>query len=545
MPPIAAIRHPVLASLEAQLRLAKREAIVRDIERIERLVGDVEPERSYPFDWVVFRITGFRPDDVRDGAMSGAELLADACALCETLCARVNMTLAECAEREPVTLAQLRERWHVSEATIKRLRRSGLVTRRVDDGQQTISVAMRGVVEAFEARNPQLAQPVSKPKRYDDALKAKLVRRASAYMRKLGWSVFRCAQRLAQQEGLSEEGVRQLLLRELEPGQSVPEISLRRAGAMWRMHRLGVEVSHLAEVTRRSTAVVRREMNLARLATLQRVVTPAVSAVPVERAAAALAHGHVVANLRTPWPQDLLELLADWRQRSPITPAMERAQAVAFAALRERAIGALGSLDRLQPRASTLDEVETMLRHATLVQRELVRSQHRLLIETIDMRVGHAVEQWSAWRVIALLREATAAAAEASLQFDPMRGGRLAAVVGIAADKAVTRIVRNWLPAHATASRRAQAILGPGVLVPDLAHGLNPWQKFTDPDWRVSRGVLTGTLSEQHARLLIARFGLLGSAPRTRADVASELRLDEIRYAHAEAAAIRQAVAAV
>ena len=545
MPPLPAIRHPLLASLESQLRLAPRDAILRDIERIEQLPSDVDPKQSYPLDWIVFRITGFRPDNASERAITGEALLADACALCETLCARVHLTLQECADVQPITLAQLRERWNVSEPTIKRLRRAGLVTRRVEDASQVISVASSSVVAAFESRHPQLQSPASKPKRYDQLTKARLVRCASAYMRKLGWSAFRCAQRLAEREGLSEEGVRQLLIRELPPSSIPAEISSRRAGAMLRMHRLGVEVSVLAQLSRRSGAVVRRELQLARFAMLTKLPIAPASPITDAQASQALAHAQVVANLRTPWPADLLELLADWRMRAPITPALERVRTIAFSALRQRAADTLASLDHLHPRASSLDEIETALRHATLVQRELIRSQHRLLIETIDARVGHAVEQLSAWRVMTLLQEAIAAASEASLHFDPTRGGRLAAVVGIAADKAVTRIVRNWLPAHATASRRAQAILGPGILVPDLTRRMNPWQKHTDADSRIVRGVFTGTLAEQHAKLLVARFGLLGSAPRTRAATAKELALDEIRYAHAESAAIRASIAAV
>lgn len=544
MPPLPAIRHPLLASLEAQLRLAPREAMLRDIERIERLPADIEPQREYPNDWVIFRVTGFRSSDVAEGAMTGEQLLADLCALNENLCARAKLTLTECAAGSPLSLAQLRERWHVSEPTIKRLRRAGLVTRRVEDNTQTLSVAMLAVVEAFEARNPQLLEPAKKTKRYDDALRARLVRRANAYMRKLGWSIFRCAQRLAETEGVSGEGVRQLLLRELASAPSQPDITPRRAAAMWRVHRLGVDIPELARISRRSAPAIRREINLARLNAFRTL--PIAPPAPVDPAASAqsLAHAHVTANLRTPWPLDLLELLADWRARSPVKPALERAQTTAFAALRQHAAETLASLNHLSPRASALDEVETALRHATLLQRELIRAQHRLLIETIDARVGHPVEQLSAWRVTLLLREAIAAAAEASLAFDPIRGGRLAASVGLTADKAITRIVRNWLPAHASASRRAQAILGPGVPVPDLTRRLNPWQKFTDPDPRVAKGVLTGSLSDQHARLLITRFGLLGSAPRTRADTARDLTLDEIRYAHAESAALRSAIAA-
>ncbi len=544
MPPLPAIRHSLLASLEAQLRLAPREAMLRDIERIERIPADIEPQRDYPSDWVIFRVTGFRPQDAAAASMTGEELLADLCALCETLCARAKLTLTECAAGSPLTLAQLRERWNISEPTVKRLRRAGLITRRVEHEGQSLSIAMLSVVEAFEARNPQWLAPAKKTKRYDDALRARLVHRASAYMRKLGWSVFRCAQRLAETEGVSEEGVRQLLLRELTTSPSQPDITPRRAAAMWRVHRLGVDITDLARLSRRSAPAIRREINLARLTAFRALPIAPPSPIDTALAAQALAHAHVTANLRTPWPLDLLELLADWRGRSPVKPALERAQATAFAALRQHAADTLASLNHLSPRASALDELETSLRHATLLQRELIRAQHRLLIETIDARVGHPVEQLSAWRVILLLREAIAAAAEASLLFDPARGGRLAASVGITADKAITRVVRNWLPAHATASRRAQAILGPGVPVPDLTRRLNPWQKFTDPDPRVAKGVLTGSLSDQHARLLITRFGLLGSAPRTRAQTAGDLTLDEIRYAHAESAALRSAIAA-
>ena len=54
-------RHPSLEELkEQQSRFAPRR-LLEQIDRAEKLLGEIEAEKRYPFEYLFFRITGFRP----------------------------------------------------------------------------------------------------------------------------------------------------------------------------------------------------------------------------------------------------------------------------------------------------------------------------------------------------------------------------------------------------------------------------------------------------------------------------------------------------
>ncbi len=81
MPPLPRLRVSALGELAKQLRFAPREALLRDIERAEALAGEIDPERTYPEDWIVFRITGYRARIDEPAQVVGAALLGDLSAL--------------------------------------------------------------------------------------------------------------------------------------------------------------------------------------------------------------------------------------------------------------------------------------------------------------------------------------------------------------------------------------------------------------------------------------------------------------------------------
>src|SRR5205823_5996629 len=103
--------------------------------------------------------------------------------------------------------------------------------------------------------------------------------------------------------------------------------------------------------------------------------------------------------------------------------------------LRSEAAGLIGKLSRLQPSASGIDRIETMLRWAARLKAELVRSQLRVMLEALHARLGRPVEQVPAGVLVRLLSSAIAAVGDAVDAFDVARGGRLAAAAGLGVDK--------------------------------------------------------------------------------------------------------------
>jgi RNA polymerase primary sigma factor len=595
VPPLPHIRTPALASLERQLRLVSRDALLRDVERIEALAPDVDPAREYPEDWVVFRVTGFRPDLARASLIPGRALREDLCALCERLCAHARLRAIELAPERFLSATELRARWRVSDSTLKRLRRAGLVTRRVL--AQSLSPAQggvapsptagvwaaRSVVEWFERDCAAELPGAARPPRRDPREHERAVREALRYRRALGWSLHRCAERLAERHGRSVQGVRELLLRDGRTARAFParpRVDDRRRLAMLRLWRAGVEPARLASLAGKSTPLARRDVNLARLAVLRDALglrerdagaLPSASAPAPQIAHPHLAHPHhdrsdlalatrpasVRTGLATPWATDVAALARDWRARVPAANVEERERAGAFQALVHEARSLTERQDALDPSAQALDHAETMLRWASLLCRELVRSQHRLILDTVELRAGCRLEELPPRVITRVLRAAVLAVARSVEHFGPLSPGRLAGAAALHVDKAIAGALHDagWKGGGGT--RRAG--VGAGVAIEDLSRALCPWQRWLDPDPRVvarARAVaITSTdatrnaaahelpaLSDRARRILSRRFGLDGDSPWTLAQLREDLGVSPIRVSVLERAAIREAL---
>src|SRR5579883_967749 len=55
--------HPALKQLkEQQARFAPRERRLEQIDRAEQVLSEIEDEKRYPYEYLCYRITGFRPE---------------------------------------------------------------------------------------------------------------------------------------------------------------------------------------------------------------------------------------------------------------------------------------------------------------------------------------------------------------------------------------------------------------------------------------------------------------------------------------------------
>src|SRR4051794_30113931 len=71
-------RHPALKQLtDQQVRYAPPVKRREQLAAAGRLLGDVDPVRAYPYQFVCFRLTGFRTDAYPDLLIPGADLRQD------------------------------------------------------------------------------------------------------------------------------------------------------------------------------------------------------------------------------------------------------------------------------------------------------------------------------------------------------------------------------------------------------------------------------------------------------------------------------------
>ena len=124
------------------------------IDSAEALLRIIKPGLEYPYEFVVYRLTGYRP--ARGGpaeAIAAHALRHDLLVLILELCNSIHLPAG--VYDEPVyDTAQLARRFKVSTKTIQRWRRRGLVARRLvfPDGRRRIAFLASSVREFVERR---------------------------------------------------------------------------------------------------------------------------------------------------------------------------------------------------------------------------------------------------------------------------------------------------------------------------------------------------------------------------------------------------------
>lgn len=525
MPRRSRIRTAPLEDLARQQRFTPQRAILKQIARAEALASEVDPSQSYPEEWVVFRITGYRPaapaasgdSDYEAAIIPGSALVGDLSAFVERLSDDAALSGAQMGDGF-VGADELCERWKVSRKTLERYRRRGLVARRTRDALGHVRlVYARNVIEAFEARERVRLDRAGEFGRIPETIRRRIIRGAGLYAHRLGWTLNQAAGPLAQRYRVGHETVRQILLRHDESAEAPlfvrrPPLSVRERRVALRAYERGIAPSVIARRFGRSTASVHRVIGLRRTERLRRVPRPvergeAFGLVGVGEAVLAAAAARQ--GLGAPFPTEVASLVALARAMPPIDAAIEHARAAAMQFLWWRATSLVAESHGGVPRSVELDRAETDLRWAMRLKAELVRAELPVIVRAVEERSGRELEAMDSVEACSLLKPALEAAASAIDRHDPFRGGRIAAPVLLAVSRALAHV-------------REARTQGAGVLV-DWSLRLTAWQGRFEPDPRLR--VRLPIMPLDWRGPLALRFGwgpeVVGSGmyPHTRAEV--------------------------
>jgi RNA polymerase primary sigma factor len=552
VPPLPRLRIAALDDLARQLRFAPGETLRRQIERTRALAAEIEAGKNYPEDWIIYRITGYRPQMESPAMLVGEALLADISALVERLSAAAGMREAELDPAAFLDAAAVCERWKISRKTLDRYRRMGLVALRVSGAAGKPKLVFgRGVVERFELRHAARLAEAGAFARMGAGIEARMVLRARRYAR-AGLSLNQAAARIARRYDRGHETVRQLLQRsaaEIFQERGPPTERERRL--IERAYWLWIDAAAVARHVGRSRASIQRIITDTRAARLRRLgILREASGGRGERGQGwieeALAAPAARRELGGTGHTDLLELIAQARAMPAAPAADERARALAYRALLARAGLAIEGLPGHGAQATIVDRIETDLRWAARLKAELVRWQLGQLVRTLESSLGRALEELRTSVLCGLVQEGLAALGEAVDMFDPRKGGRLAAPAGLGLNRVAARFGREHGVELSVGRSRAMPRTVGHVRIADWTRAVAPWQQregraWLEPDVRLRAGLKL--LDESERRLLIDRFGWDGP-PLTHVELARRLETTTMRTAQLERRAARRAIAA-
>lgn len=138
---------------DQQVRFAPRKKQLEQVERAELLLGEIDPSKTYSYEYLCFRITDYRPEQSRQIHLSGEEARHDVRLFVEDVSDAADIRVADLPE--PVhTVEDLSRLFRVSSKTISRWREQGLVSRRLifAGGRKRLGF-LQSSVDRFVARN--------------------------------------------------------------------------------------------------------------------------------------------------------------------------------------------------------------------------------------------------------------------------------------------------------------------------------------------------------------------------------------------------------
>lgn len=138
---------------DQQVRFAPRDKKIEQVDCAEKLLRDIQLDRDYNFEFVCFRITGFRPENSPIVKISGENLRHDLHCFIEDLSDSASVNAEEFGQ--PVhTVEDLSKMFNVSTKTISRWRHQGLVSRKFifNGGRRRVGF-LHSSVDQFVKRN--------------------------------------------------------------------------------------------------------------------------------------------------------------------------------------------------------------------------------------------------------------------------------------------------------------------------------------------------------------------------------------------------------
>ncbi len=527
MPRVARFKINAIDELCRQLVRAPVHVRRRQMDAAEQLAREVDSTRTYPEDFVRYRITGYRPESTGPPAMLvGEALVGDLVALVQRLSHTLDLPLDH-DDRSAVSLADVASRLRVSSKSLQRYRRRGLVCHYVTftDGVKRLA-CFEDVLQRFIEQHRKKLDVAADFSRVNHSIEEKIITEAAALRQSRKLTLSAAAKELAKKHGRAHETVRAMLWRHdrRSPTPTFAEhgpLTDRDIRFIFRAIQFGVAPAVLSRRFGKTAATIHRALNrrrgeLLRSLDVMYITLPTMDLEDAE--AVILSPPTVTSELsERPTSLDALSMIESAHQIEPSDENVEQSLIAAHNLLKRRASRAIEALPD-DPPATALDEIETDLRWITLLKATLIELSLPAAIGAIEQTLHRSLAHQPSDEIRMLLRLAIQVAGIAVDQVDPTRGQRLDHRCGYEMDRALA--VRRVEPV----SKRAASRHAPGaVTLPNPFGSLDPWQSWLDlrPDLRLHIEELDDPLRT----MIKLRYGIDGQRPRSAQELAEQFEL--------------------
>jgi RNA polymerase primary sigma factor len=538
-----AYRHPAMKQLrDQQTRYAPRERRLEQVQKAELLLGEIEGARRYPYEYLCYRITGFRPEGWPALLLDGGDVQHDLRLFVEDLSATARQAV-EHVDEPVLTVGEVSRRYNVSTRTVTRWRRQGLVARRfVIEGRTKVGF-LESSLERFVTAHRSQVERGSRFRQLTEAEREEIIRRARrmALVRPGQAGLVEIARRIARKMSRSTETVRLTLRaydrdhpdRAIFPS-SVPSLDDESKAQIYLRFRMGVSAEVLARQYGRTRSSVYRVINEMRAG---RILSTKLELIDHPSFDLPGAGGAILAPLPEPAdgkpprrpkaPKGLPPYLSSLYE----VPLLDREQEMHLFRkmnyLKKLAQYRRSKVEPSRAKTSDLDEIERLQEEALAVKNQIIRSNLRLVVSIAKRHVGPSNNFFE------LVSDGNMSLIRAVEKFDFSRGNKFSTYASWAIMKNFARTIpeENY--------RRDRFVTGHEEMFEAAADNRTDEHEYESALKRMQEAVkgMLGRLDERERKIIISRFGLGGASEQTLEQLGRELGITKERVRQIESRA--------
>jgi RNA polymerase primary sigma factor/RNA polymerase sigma factor len=533
-------KSPILRQLrDQQVRFAPRDKKLEQINRAEKLLGELDPTRTYTYEYLCYRITDYRPESFPNAKLSGTAAGHDLRLFVEDLSDSARVPVAAAGERV-LTVDELSKMFSVSTKTIQRWREQGLVSRRfVFDGRKRVGF-LKSSVDQFVSKNEDRIQRGARFSQMTEEERDTIIR-SSRRLAQAGGCAAEVARRVARKLGRSMETIRYTIKQfdAQHPEMAVfPEntgpLSDETKKKIYQQHRRGTSVEALAKRFCRTKASIYRIVNEQRAL---RIAELPLDYMPNPYFGRAIAEATILAPTpgsdepvkKVRIPTGLPPYLASLYEVPLLNREQEAHLFRKMNYLKYRASKLREGLDPGHAKASTMDAIEKFYDQAVAVKNEIVRANLRLVVSIAKRHVGQGENFFE------LVSDGNMSLIRAAEKFDFARGNKFSTYATWAIMKNFARTIPDELK-HRDRYRTSHDEMF--YATPESR--TDQYEQESAQALRERQiGKILGRLDEREQKIIISRFGLdYGHEPLTLKEVGAELGVTKERIRQIEARAL-------
>jgi RNA polymerase primary sigma factor len=432
---------------DQQVRFAPREKKIEQADRAERLVREIDGSKNYNFEFVCYRVTGYRPESSPVVSIKGHELIQDLHQLIEDLTDAANVD-AKLVGQPVHTVEELSKMFNVSTKTISRWRQQGLVSRRFlfEGGRKRVGF-LHSSVDMFVKQNSEKIKRGERFSQLTQQDKEEIVERARR-LANAGGCPAEVARRIAKHMSRSVETVRYTIKQFDEkfpelaifPDQSGP-LNLEIKERIYEEFRQGRSAESIANRYCRTRTTIYRAVNEMR--------AKAIFELPLEfmdnpefhrkNADKRILESEMpqadTGTRRARPPQGLPRYLASLYEVPLLTREQEQFLFRKYNFLKFRASKLRAQIDANNPRSSDMDAVDRLFQEAVKVKNRIVQANLRLVVSIAKRHVNGSDDFFQ------LVSDGNMSLIKAAEKFDYSRGNKFSTYASWAIMKNFARTI--------------------------------------------------------------------------------------------------------